>query len=120
MKSKVVNTTSLVIFLNNAIFYIFEAMYLHCFFSQVALSRRKAKTRRHRVPFNPFCWSDDSHGNVGELLLGEVEGVIGHGDAVPAGILSCRQISPQDGVVGHTEEGCHAVPCLVVEPHLPR
>lgn len=79
----------------------------------------KAKAQQHLV-FNPFFWSDDSHGYRGELLLGEVEGVIGHGDAILAGILSCRQISPQDGVVGHTEEGHHAMPCLVVEPHLQR
>lgn len=64
--------------------------------------------------------SEDSHGSVGELLLGEVEGVIGHRDAVLSGVLSCRQISSQDGVVGRAEEGHHAVPCLVVEPHLPR
>lgn len=79
----------------------------------------KAKTQQY-LPFNPLSWSYDSHGNMRELLLGEVEGVIGHGDAILAGILSCRQISPQDGVVGHGEEGHHAVPCLVVEPHLPR
>lgn len=70
-------------------------------------------------PLTPFFWTDDSHGNIRELLLGEVEGVIGHRDAVLAGFLSCRQISPQDGVVGHTDEGHHAVPGLVVEPHLP-
>lgn len=70
--------------------------------------------------FNPCFWSDDSHGHKGELLFGEVEGVIGHRDAVLAGILSRWQISPQDGVVGHTEERHHAVPCLVIEPHLRR
>lgn len=65
-------------------------------------------------------FSDNSHGSIGELLLGEVEGVIGHRDAVLAGVLPCWQISPQDGVVGNTEKGHHAVPRLVVEPYLPR
>lgn len=73
------------------------------------------------LPFNPIIGpTDDSHGHIGELLFGEVEGVIRDGDAILAGFLSCWQISPQDGVVGHTEEGRHAVPCLVVEPHLQR
>lgn len=44
----------------------------------------------------------------------------GHRDAVLEGVLSCRQISPQDGVVADTEEGHDAVPRLVVEPHLRR
>lgn len=71
--------------------------------------------------FNPIIGSTcDSHGHIGELLLGEVEGVIGDRDAILAGILSCWQISSQDGVVGHTEEGHHAVPSPVVEPHLRR
>lgn len=43
----------------------------------------------------------------------------GDGDAVLAWILSRWQISSQDAVVGYTEEGHHAVPRLVVEPHLP-
>lgn len=45
--------------------------------------------------------------------------MIGHGDAVATGFLQGRQISPQNGVVGHAEKGHHAVPGLVVEPHLP-
>lgn len=61
----------------------------------------------------------NSHGGGGELLLGEVERVIGHGDAVAAGLLLGRQVAPQDGVVGNAEEGHHAVTRLVVEPHLP-
>lgn len=61
-----------------------------------------------------------SQGGVGQLLLGEVERVIEHGDAVAAGVLLGRQAAPQEGVVGNVEEGHHAVPCLVVEPHLPR
>lgn len=72
------------------------------------------------LPFNPCFWSDDSHGHIGELRLGEIEWVIGHGDAVLAGLLPRWQASPQDGVVGHTQERHHAVPRLVVEPHLPR
>ena len=65
-----------------------------------------------------FC--SDSHGSIGELLLCEVEGMVGHGDAELAGVPSRGQISSQDGVVGDAEEGHHAVPCLVIEPHLPR
>lgn len=61
---------------------------------------------------------DDSHGRTGELLFAEVEGVIGDGDAVLARVLSRWQISSEDAVVGHTKEGCHGVPQLVVEPHL--
>lgn len=44
--------------------------------------------------------------------------MIGHGDAVAAGLLLGRQVAPQNGVVGNAEEGHHAVPRLVVEPHL--
>lgn len=62
--------------------------------------------------------TDHSQSHEGELLLGEVERVVGDGDAVLAGILSCWQISPQDGVVCHVEEGHHTVPGLVIEPHL--
>lgn len=54
-----------------------------------------------------------------ELLLGEVERVVGRGDAVAAGVLRGGQVGPQDGVVSDAEEGHHAVPGLVVEPHLP-
>ena len=54
----------------------------------------------------------------GELLLGEVQRVAGGGDAVVARALARRQVAPQDGVVGHAEEGHQAVPRLVVEPHL--
>lgn len=61
----------------------------------------------------------NSHGGVRELLLGEVERVIGRGDAVAPGVLRGGQVRPQDGVVSNTEEGHHAVPGLVVEPHLP-
>lgn len=44
--------------------------------------------------------------------------MIGHGDAVAAGLLLGRQVGPQNGVVGNAEEGHYAVPRLVVEPHL--
>lgn len=60
----------------------------------------------------------DSQGSEGELLLGEVEGVVGHRDAIRTGVLSVWQIPPQNGVVGDAEEGHHAVPRHVVEPHL--
>lgn len=45
--------------------------------------------------------------------------MVGHGDAAAPGVLAAGQVPPQDGVVGHAEEGHHAVPGLVVEPHLP-
>lgn len=60
----------------------------------------------------------DSHGRVGQLLLGEVEGVVGHGDAIDTRVFSCRKISPQDSVAADAEEGYQAVPRHVVEPHL--
>lgn len=61
---------------------------------------------------------NDSHGSIGELLLGEVEGVVGYRDTVRTGVLSRWQIPPQNGIVGDAEEGHHAVPRHVVEPHL--
>lgn len=67
----------------------------------------------------PFACSDLQR-HVGQLLLGQVQRVIGHRDAVLTRIASCRQISPQDGIVGHAEEGHHTMPGLVVEPHLQR
>lgn len=45
--------------------------------------------------------------------------MIERGDAVAAGVLLGPQVAPQNGVVSDVEEGHHAVPCLVVEPHLP-
>lgn len=83
-------------------------------------NRKKRTQQKHGRPSNTFPSPHDSHGHVGELLLGEVEGVAGRRDAVLARIPSRRQISSQDGVVGHAEEGHHAVPRLVVEPHLQR
>ena len=62
---------------------------------------------------------DYSHGRRGELVLGEIERVIRDRDAVLMWILSCGQISSKDAVAGHTEKGHNAMPCLVVEPHLP-
>lgn len=45
--------------------------------------------------------------------------MVERGDAVAAGVLRGRQFAPQNGVVSDVEEGHHAVPRLVVEPHLP-
>lgn len=66
-----------------------------------------------------FLGRAHSHGGVRELLLGEVERMVGSRDAVATGVLLGGQTSPQDGVVCNTEEGHRAVPGLVVEPHLP-
>lgn len=62
----------------------------------------------------------DSHGGVGQLLLGEVEGVVGHRDAIEARVLSCRKVPPQDSVAANAEEGHQTVPRHIVEPHLHR
>lgn len=53
-----------------------------------------------------------------ELLLGEVQGVVDGRDAIECGVRACRQLCPQQPIVGHVEEGDHGVPALVVEPHL--
>ena len=42
----------------------------------------------------------------------------GDGDAVAPAVQRVVEPAPQDGVVGHAQEGHHAVPPLVVEPHL--
>lgn len=44
--------------------------------------------------------------------------MVERGDAVAAGVLPGQQVAPQNGVVSDAEEGHHAVPRLVVEPHL--
>ena len=61
-----------------------------------------------------------SHGDLGQLLLGEVERVVDGGDAVLHRVGGGRQEGPEDGVVGHVHEGRHGVPALVVVPHLTR
>lgn len=59
-----------------------------------------------------------SQGGLRELLLGEVEGVVGGCDAVERGVGARGQPCPQQRVAGHVEEGDHGVPALVVEPDL--
>ena len=59
-----------------------------------------------------------SHGDLGELLPGQVQRVVDGGDAVMIQGGVSGQRGPQDGVVGHIHEGDHGVPALVVVPHL--
>lgn len=82
----------------------------------------KAVNTRHSVALvcSRCFFLSYSHGGVGQLLLGEVEGVVGHRDAIDARVLSCRKISPQDSVAADAEEGHQAVPRHIVEPHLPK
>lgn len=58
------------------------------------------------------------HCDLGELLLGEVEGVVDGGDPVLVQVGAFGQVGAEDGVVGHVHEGNHGVPALVVVPHL--
>ncbi|TNN64375.1 hypothetical protein EYF80_025416 [Liparis tanakae] len=56
--------------------------------------------------------------DLGQLLLGEVERVIGGSDAELGGVLVGLQTRAQDAVVHHVEERADAVPAFVVEPDL--
>ena len=61
-----------------------------------------------------------SHGDLGELLPGQVQRVVDGRDPVLIQGGGAGQRRPQDGVVGHVHEGDHGVPALVVVPHLMR
>lgn len=58
------------------------------------------------------------HCDLGELLLGQVQGLAYDGDAVLLGAAGLAQAGPQDGVVGHVEEADQGMPAFVVKPHL--
>lgn len=58
------------------------------------------------------------HCDLGELLLGEVEGVVDGSDPVLVQVGAFGQVGAENGVVGHVHEGNHGVPALVVVPHL--
>lgn len=58
------------------------------------------------------------HCHLGELLLGQVQGLAHGGDAVLLGALVWAQAGAQDGVVRHVEKADQGMPALVVEPHL--
>lgn len=59
-----------------------------------------------------------SQRHLGQLLLGEVEGMVVGGDAKLCWVVAALQTRPQDAVVHHVEERADAVPALVVEPDL--
>lgn len=88
-----------------------------CNFSTSLISGSHGELMFRRSVEEPSC--ANSHGGRGELLLGVVERVVEHGDAAAPGLLLGRQVAPQNSVVSDAEEGHHAVPRLVVEPHLP-
>lgn len=58
------------------------------------------------------------HGNLGELLLGQVQGLADDGDAILLRVPAPGQAASQDSVVRHVEEADRSVPAFVVKPHL--
>lgn len=56
--------------------------------------------------------------NLGQLLLGQVQGVVEGPDAVLAGVGPRGQVGSQDAVIDHVDEGADAVPAFIVEPDL--
>lgn len=59
-----------------------------------------------------------SQSHLGQLLLGQVQGVVERPDTKFAGVCPARQVCPQEAVVDHVDEGSDAVPAFIIEPDL--
>lgn len=80
------------------------------------LPRRGELSRGQKGLWDPH--PQHSQGCLRELLLGEVEGVVGGRDAETCGVGAGGQPGSQQPIAGHVEEGDHGMPALVVEPDL--
>lgn len=77
--------------------------------------------RGYNYAQNTLQWKHpqvNSHCDLRELLLGEVQRVVDGRDAELHGFGVWREEGPQDGVVGHVHEGHDGVPAFVVVPDL--
>lgn len=56
--------------------------------------------------------------HLGQLLLGEVQGMVESSNPILAWVLSLLQVGPENGIVDDIQERTDGMPALVIEPHL--